>query len=69
MTSVAQVKASVKTQGGDGEDPDSRMDTEKADRRDKKGGKSKVEMSVFLLLMPLKQGLRGSSSKGSFWKQ
>ena len=37
-----QVKASVKTQGGEGEDPDSRMDSERADRRDKKGGKGKV---------------------------
>jgi len=52
---ISEVKASVKTQGGEGEDPDSRMDSERADRRDKKGGKGK--------------GLRGSSSKGSFWKQ
>ena len=39
---LRQVKASVKTQGGEGEDPDSRMDSERADRRDKKGGKGKV---------------------------
>ena len=39
---IIQVKASVKTQGGEGEDPDSRMDSERADRRDKKGGKGKV---------------------------
>ena len=36
------MKASVKSQGGEGEDPDSRMDSERADRRDKKGGKGKV---------------------------
>jgi len=52
---ITEVKASVKSQGGEGEDPDSRMDSERTDRRDKKGGKTK--------------GLRGSSSKGSFWKQ
>ena len=40
---IIQVKASVKTQGGEGEDPDSRMDSERADRRDKKGGKGKVQ--------------------------
>ena len=39
---IIQVKASVKTQGGEGDDPDSRMDSERADRRDKKGGKGKV---------------------------
>ena len=43
-----QVKASVKTQGGEGEDPDSRMDSERADRRDKKGGKGKVSIFAFL---------------------
>ena len=32
----------MKSQGGEGEDPDSRMDSERADRRDKKGGKTKV---------------------------
>ena len=32
----------MKSQGGEGEDPDSRMDSERADRRDKKGGKGKV---------------------------
>ena len=42
-----QVKASVKTQGGEGEDPDSRMDSERADRRDKKGGKGKVSIFAF----------------------
>lgn len=52
---ITEVKAAVKSQGGEGEDPDSRMDSERTDRRDKKGGKGK--------------GLRGSSSKGSFWKQ
>jgi hypothetical protein len=36
------VKAAVKSQGGEGEDPDSRMDSERTDRRDKKGGKGKV---------------------------
>ena len=41
-TKLHQVKASVKSQGGEGEDPDSRMDSERADRRDKKGGKGKV---------------------------
>ena len=41
-SNIIQVKASVKTQGGEGEDPDSRMDSERADRRDKKGGKGKV---------------------------
>ena len=41
-SNTIQVKASVKTQGGEGEDPDSRMDSERADRRDKKGGKGKV---------------------------
>ena len=39
---LLQVKASVKSQGGEGEDPDSRMDSERTDRRDKKGGKTKV---------------------------
>lgn len=52
---IAEVKATVKTQGGgEGDDPDSRMESERADRRDKKGGKGK--------------GLRGSSKSG-FWKQ
>ena len=41
------MKASVKTQGGEGEDPDSRMDSERADRRDKKGGKGKVSIFAF----------------------
>ena len=41
---LLQVKASVKSQGGEGEDPDSRMDSERADRRDKKGGKGKVDI-------------------------
>ena len=47
-----QVKASVKTQGGEGEDPDSRMDSERADRRDKKGGKGKVSIFAFLPFLP-----------------
>jgi len=53
------VKQQIKNQptGEDG-DPDSRMDTERMDRRDKKAAKGK--------------GLRGSSKSGgsgSFWKQ
>ena len=43
------MKASVKSQGGEGEDPDSRMDSERADRRDKKGGKGKVDIAIKLL--------------------
>ena len=43
---LLQVKASVKSQGGEGEDPDSRMDSERADRRDKKGGKGKVDIKL-----------------------
>ena len=98
---IIQVKASVKTQGGEGDDPDSRMDSERADRRDKKGGKGKVhqyflvtflyasddESRSFVFALSVndytnmasvlkcgqvifhRQGLRGSSSKGSFWKQ
>ena len=46
---LLQVKASVKSQGGEGEDPDSRMDSERADRRDKKGGKGKVDIAIKLL--------------------
>ena len=48
-TKFLQVKASVKSQGGEGEDPDSRMDSERADRRDKKGGKGKVDIAIKLL--------------------
>jgi len=51
---ITEVKTTLKNQGGEGEDPDSRMDSERADRSHKKGGKGKP---------------RGSSSKGSFWKQ
>jgi len=51
---ISEVKAAVKSQGGEGDDPDSRMDSERSERRDKKGGKGK--------------GLRGASGK-SFWKQ
>ena len=55
---IIQVKASVKTQGGEGEDPDSRMDSERADRRDKKGGKGKVHQyfhtSHFCMQMMIK---------------
>ena len=36
----------MKSQGGEGEDPDSRMDSERADRRDKKGGKGKVGIQI-----------------------
>jgi len=51
---INEVKAQIKNQpGGDCEDPDSRMETERSDRRDKKSTKGK--------------GLRGSS-KGSFWQ-
>jgi len=52
---VQEVKAAVKSAPGEGEDPDSRMESDRSERREKKGGKAK--------------GLRGSSSKGSFWKQ
>ena len=38
---IIQVKASVKTQGGEGEDPDSRMDSERADRRDKREARAR----------------------------
>jgi len=56
---INDVKQQIKNQptGEDG-DPDSRMDTERMDRRDKKAAKGK--------------GLRGSSKSGgsgSFWKQ
>jgi len=52
---ISEVKAQIKNQpGGDCEDPDSRMETERSDRRDKKSTKGK--------------GLRGSS-KGSFWQK
>lgn len=54
-TKIAEVKSQLKSQpGGDCEDPDSRMETERSDRRDKKSTKGK--------------GLRGSS-KGSFWQK
>ena len=43
------MKASVKSQGGEGEDPDSRMDSERTDRRDKKGGKTKVRIILTTL--------------------
>ena len=36
------MKTTLKNQGGEGEDPDSRMDSERADRSHKKGGKGKV---------------------------
>ena len=39
---ILQVKTTLKNQGGEGEDPDSRMDSERADRSHKKGGKGKV---------------------------
>ena len=48
---IIQVKASVKTQGGEGEDPDSRMDSERADRRDKKGGKGKVHQNFLVTFL------------------
>jgi len=52
---ISEVKAQIKNQpGGECEDPDSRMETERSDRRDKKSAKGK--------------GLRGSS-KGSFWQK
>ena len=49
----------MKSQGGEGEDPDSRMDSERTDRRDKKGGKTKVGIILttldgFLCKEPIK---------------
>lgn len=55
---INEVKQQIKNQPNtDGDDPDSRMDTERLDRRDKKAAKGK--------------GLRGSSkgAGGGFWKQ
>merc|ERR1719431_1210549 len=56
---INEVKQQIKNQpSGEGDDPDSRMDTERTDRREKKAAKGK--------------GLRGSSKSGgsgSFWKQ
>jgi len=56
-TKISEVKAQLKNQPGGGEcdDPDSRMETERSDRRDKKSAKGK--------------GLRGSSKGGSFWQK
>jgi len=55
---INEVKQQIKNQpSGEGDDPDSRMDTERTDRREKKAAKGK--------------GLRASNkgSGGGFWKQ
>merc|ERR1719244_1706921 len=55
---INDVKQQIKNQpSGEGDDPDSRMDTERTDRREKKAAKGK--------------GLRASNkgSAGGFWKQ